>query len=112
MVGELVGPTHERYQPLLMRSRTEVAPRVFSVDKFEVLRPLDGEAVLLIDDTWTTGASAQSAAATLRDAGAGPVAAAVIGRHMNREWDDNDRRLGRIPLPFDWNECALCAPGS
>jgi predicted amidophosphoribosyltransferase len=108
MVGELVGPTHQRYQLLLMRSRTEVPARAFSADKFEALRDLDGEPVLLIDDTWTTGASAQSAAATLRNAGAGPVAAVVIGRHMNREWEDNHRRLRGIPLPFDWDRCALC----
>jgi orotate phosphoribosyltransferase len=65
--------------------------------------------VLLIDDTWTTGANAQSAAATLKAAGSGPVAAVVIGRHLNREWHENDRRLRGIGTPFDWSRCALCA---
>ena len=65
--------------------------------------------MLLIDDTWTTGASAQSAAAALKDAGAGRVAAVVIGRHLNREWHENDRRLRGIERPFDWSKCALCA---
>ena len=64
--------------------------------------------MLLIDDTWTTGASAQSAAAALKAAGAGPVAAVVIGRHLNREWHENDRRLRGITRPFDWSRCALC----
>ncbi len=70
---------------------------------------LDGRSVLLIDDTWTTGANAQSAAAALKSAGAGRVAAVVIGRHLNREWHENDRRLRGITRPFDWSHCALCA---
>ena len=108
IVGELIGPTHERYRLMLMRSRADVAPRAVSADKFEALRPLDGEAVLLIDDTWTTGASAQSAAAALLDAGAGSVGAIVIGRHVNREWHENERRLSELEQPFDWERCALC----
>ena len=66
--------------------------------------------MLLIDDTWTTGANAQSAAAALKSAGAERVAAVVIGRHLNREWHENDRRLRGITRPFDWDRCALCAP--
>jgi predicted amidophosphoribosyltransferase len=109
VVGELVGPTHDRYQLLLTRSQAEVPPRTVDAAKFKSLRTLDGEPVLLIDDTWTTGASARSAAAALRAAGAGPVAAIVIGRHINRDWDENDRRLREIErTPFDWEECALC----
>jgi predicted phosphoribosyltransferase len=104
-----VGPTRERYERLLRRSGLEVAPRTFNIGKFGSVRPLDGEPVLLIDDTWTTGASAQSAAAALAHAGAGPVAAVVIGRHINREWHENDKRLRAIPRPFDWERCALCA---
>ena len=111
MVGELIGPTHDRYQLLLTRSEADVPPRTAAPEKFRALRHLDGEPVLLIDDTWTTGASAQSAAATLRAAGAGPVAAVVIGRHLNRDWDENDRRLSALEeQPFDWGRCALCAP--
>jgi predicted amidophosphoribosyltransferase len=109
IAGELVGPTRDRYERLLRRSGLDVAPRTFNVGKFESVRPLGGEPVLLIDDTWTTGASAQSAAAALAQAGAGPVAAVVIGRHINREWHENDRRLRAIARPFDWERCALCA---
>jgi hypothetical protein len=109
VVGDLVGPTRPRHARLLRRSPREVAPRTFDAGKFEAVRALDGEPVLLIDDTWTTGASAQSAAAALRGAGAGPVAAVVIGRHLNREWHENDRRLRGIARPFAWGRCALCA---
>ena len=42
-----------------------------------------GADVLLVDDTWVSGASAQSAAAALKAAGARRVALMVIGRHLD-----------------------------
>jgi predicted amidophosphoribosyltransferase len=109
IVGELVGPTRERHERLLMRTQHEAPSRRFVSERYRAVRPLDGASVLLIDDTWTTGASAQSAAAALKAAGAGRVAVVVIGRHLNREWHENDRRLRGITAPFDWSSCALCA---
>jgi predicted amidophosphoribosyltransferase len=110
IVGALVGPTQSRHERLLERSTKVVSARAFDRQRYESTRALDGESVLLIDDTWTTGTNAQSAAAALKSAGAGAVAAVVIGRHLNREWHENDRRLRGIARPFDWSYCALCAP--
>lgn len=107
IAGELVGPTRGRYLQLLERSEVRVEPRSFDEAKYKPLRSLAGEAVLLVDDTWTTGANAQSAAAALKTAGAGRIAAVVIGRHLNREWHENDRWLKSLP-GFDWRRCALC----
>jgi hypothetical protein len=42
-----------------------------------------GADVLLVDDTWVSGASAQSAVAALKAAGARRVALVVIGRHVD-----------------------------
>ena len=42
-----------------------------------------GADVLLVDDTWVSGASAQSAAVALKAAGARRVALVVIGRHVD-----------------------------
>jgi hypothetical protein len=42
----------------------------------------DGD-VLVVDDTWVSGGSAQSAAAALKLAGAHRVAVVVLGRHVN-----------------------------
>ncbi|MGB6573885.1 MAG: hypothetical protein WBF20_19585, partial [Trebonia sp.] len=42
-----------------------------------------GTDVLLVDDTWVSGASAQSAAAALKAGGARRVALVVIGRHVD-----------------------------
>lgn len=106
IAGELVTPTRERYERLLRRSTATVAGRDFSAEKYAALRKLAGESVLLIDDPWTTGASAQSAAAALRGAGAACVAAVVVGRHVRPEFQENERRLRAIPRPFDWSTCA------
>jgi len=110
LVGELVKPTRERFRRLLARSAQPAEPHRFAVDRYAPTGRLTGEPVLLIDDTWTTGANAQSAAAALKRAGAGPVAAIVIGRHLNRDWGSNDSQLNGLPKPFDWDHCVRCNP--
>ncbi len=109
LAGTTVGLTRGRHERLLERSSAETPPRAFDRHKFRPRRALDGEPVLLIDDTWTTGASAQSAGAALKHAGAGPVAAVVIGRHLKRDWHGNERRLRAIVRPFAWDQCAFCS---
>jgi predicted amidophosphoribosyltransferase len=112
IVGELVAPTRARHDRLLKRSNSHIPEHEYSPFKYEPVRRLEGRSVLLIDDTWTTGASAQSAAAALKAAGAGAVAAVVIGRHLNPEWHENERRLRSLIRPFDWTHCVHCAePG-
>lgn len=44
---------------------------------------VSGGDILLVDDSWVSGASAQSAAAALKLAGAARVAIVVIGRHID-----------------------------
>ena len=109
IVGELVEPTRARYEPVLRRTTCEVVARRFDRRRFAAVRPLEDARVLLIDDTWTTGASAHSAAAVLKAAGVAAVGAVVVGRHLNREWHDNDRHIEALARPFDWSRCALCA---
>jgi predicted amidophosphoribosyltransferase len=108
LVGELVKPLAPRYERLLRRTDAAVTPHRFNVERYEALADLRWQSVLLIDDTWTTGANAHSAAAALKVAGAERVAVVVIGRYINRKWRHNDRQLGRLPRPFDWGRCALC----
>ncbi len=112
IAATLCGATRERYERLLERSHLPTPEHDFDAHKFEPTRPLTGQAVLLIDDTWTTGASAQSAAAALKRAGARTVAAVVIGRHLKRDWRANDDRLRRLSRPFDWESCVHCASTS
>lgn len=53
------------------------------LDRFRAAPVPAGASVLLLDDTWVSGASAQSAAAALKLAGARHVAIVVLGRHVN-----------------------------
>lgn len=54
-----------------------------SPDAFEVPGPVAGSRVLVVEDTWVTGARARSAADALRRAGATVVALLVIGRAVD-----------------------------
>jgi predicted amidophosphoribosyltransferase len=108
IVAERVPAVSGRHQRLLVASRCAAASRSFDRGRFEVPKSLSGQRVLLIDDMWTTGASAQSAAAVLRAAGASYVAAVVIGRYLNREYSDNQARLSRLDVGFSWESCVLC----
>ena len=70
--------------------------RDLSLDLFRVTRRLPRRArVLLLDDTWTTGSRCQSAAATLKLAGAARVVAIVLGRHLAEEGPEPFGRLLR-----------------
>lgn len=111
IVGELCGATRSRYERLLVPTDRGVDERDFDPDRYRAVRSLDGENILLIDDTWTTGRSAQSAAYALKQAGAGVVAFVVIGRHINLDFGDNERLVKQLPAPFDWDDCAIHAAG-
>ena len=108
LVG-LVEPVRSRYERLLQRTEVPATPHEFDRRRYEAVRDLTGQSILLLDDTWTQGANAQSAAAALKAAGAERVSAVVIGRHVNRSWGHNDRHLRSLPQPFDWRSCVLCA---
>jgi predicted phosphoribosyltransferase len=108
LVGQIVQPTGVRFRALLRRTDAPAPSHVFAAERYAATTRLDGEAVLLVDDTWTTGANAQSAAAALKRAGAGAVGAVVIGRHLNPRWGTNHAQLKRLPKPFDWRRCVLC----
>jgi hypothetical protein len=71
-----------------------------------------GASVLLLDDTWVSGASAQSAAAALRLAGACHVAIVVLGRHVNPADPVGGPLAARLaPAPYDPARCAVHGPG-
>ena len=67
---------------------------------------LPGARVLLIDDTWTTGSSAQSAAMALRRAGARSVVTVVLGRHVALAAAER-AGLGPAEMPFRPWSCAV-----
>ncbi len=110
IVGAELELCRDRYERLLVRSETTAIPRVYDPARYRGTRELEGESVLLIDDMWTSGASAESAAGALLAAGAGAVAVVVVARHLNRSWSRNDLRITRLAsVHFDLEQCALCA---
>jgi predicted amidophosphoribosyltransferase len=110
VVAELVPTVGVRHRRVLAPLGVPVERRAFNPGRYQALEPLRGQRVLLIDDMWTTGASAQSAAAVLRAAGASYVAAAIIGRHLNVEYADNRHRLELLSRGFSWGNCVVCRP--
>ena len=59
-----------------------VHPQAWEVSAASV----QGQRILLVDDTYTTGAHLHSAAAALLDRGARSVALLVIGRRVHQGW--------------------------
>jgi hypothetical protein len=70
-----------------------------------------GASVLLLDDTWTSGASATSAAAALKLAGARSVALVVAGRHLDGR-EAGSYRFSPAAMPFRPWLCAVHAPAA
>lgn len=106
IIGDTVRVTSDRYLLALERSSHDVDPRIVDARKYAVTEEIAGSSCLLVDDTWTTGASVQSAAGALKAAGAPAVGVVAIGRHIHDDWGDNEARLRALPRPFDWSRCA------
>ncbi|MCC8336625.1 hypothetical protein LMJ38_11855 [Streptomyces sp. R1] len=108
MVSDMVGATRNRYRDLLHPAPGAAAlGRTASPSRYTSLA-LWGDDVLLVDDTWTTGNHAQSAAAALKAAGARSVAVVVLGRHLNADYGDTADHVEQARLRrFTWGTCAL-----
>ncbi len=111
-------PINARFERVLRATGRVPEGRDLAIERYRSERLLTGETVLLIDDTWTTGGHAQSAAAALKAAGATTVALVVIGRHVKPWWvpgpgpETVGELLGLLPKPFDWTSCVREEPTS
>lgn len=81
--------------------RLSIAPGVIhtrgvDADWLRVSGSAAGSDVLVVDDTWVSGGSAQSAAAALKLAGARRVAVVVLGRHVNPAHPPSARFLAAL----------------
>jgi hypothetical protein len=82
--------------------------RDLDLNRFRAGSAAAGASVLLVDDTWVSGASAQSAAAALRLAGARHVAIVVLGRHLNPADPETAPLAARlVPGRYDPACCAV-----
>jgi hypothetical protein len=90
------------------------SPRMVSPDHFRSDTPLPrGSHVLVLDDTWTGGGHAQSAALSLRRAGAARVSVLVVARWIKKDFGDNagflrdqaDRDYDPAICPWTGSKC-------
>ncbi|MFD1150521.1 ComF family protein [Saccharothrix hoggarensis] len=107
ILGRQVGRTRDRFATVLRAdapNNDDLVPGTV-----QVVGEVAGRSVLLVDDTWTTGASLQSAAVALKRAGAATVAGLVIGRHFDPKHERAAAYLEKVrSRPFDWEVCVLC----
>ena len=85
------------------------SPRTLDADRFRVTEEVRGRRILLLDDTFTSGAAIYSACAALSGAGAEVVGPVVIGRFVDRSWPPSEALLSWLE-PREWDEtrCARC----
>ncbi len=109
-VVQACGPAKDRYERLLRPAPDATESHELVADRYVAQRRLDGERVLLVEDTWASGGHAQSAAYALKQAGAATVALVVVGRHINGEWEvdgtPSEDIYDMLPKKFDWSCCA------
>ncbi|MGH3873516.1 MAG: hypothetical protein ACRDSR_18730 [Pseudonocardiaceae bacterium] len=100
------------HSTLLTRGPGQVGHQQASDDAFHVPTDLRDHRVLLIEDTFTSGARAQSAASALRFAGASAVAVVSAGRVMSPDWNENCQQIWRYACAaeFSFETCAVCTP--
>lgn len=98
----LVAPIMKKLHRQPVAAATSIhSPRSVHPENF-ITPPLDGEHVLLLDDTWARGGHVQSAAGALRRAGAGYVTTLVLARWIDPSWD-NTTTVIRDHLSDDYN---------
>jgi predicted amidophosphoribosyltransferase len=103
---------NDRFRRVLRPTGEALQAHRYEEDRYQAVEDLAGQDVLLIDDTWTSGANAQSAAYALREAGANRIGLVVIGRHINPDFQPTpgetcQERWGALPVPFNWATCAM-----
>ena len=88
--------------------RGELKPSAYKAHPFLI----EGSSVLLVDDTWTSGASAASSAAALKEAGAVHVTVLTLGRQLNltNNYGSTAELYGdRAGEDWDLDDCVICA---
>lgn len=107
LVRNLVTSVQSRYADVL-RSTGAADGRALDPNRYVADAEVAGRSVLLIDDTWTAGGHAQSAAWALKEAGATTVGVAVIGRHFDPGFRNNASYLTGVRAQrFSWETCCV-----
>lgn len=96
-------------RPLLTRGTGAVAHVQADPHAYIASAEAQGRRILLVDDTFTTGARIQSAAHALAAAGATVVGALVVGRVIDPDYDDDSRAFWKSArgCRFSFDTCCL-----
>lgn len=99
----------EQYEPTLERGGGFLGHNQASDSGYRVTGDVAGSKILLVDDTFTSGARVQSAASALSLAGANVLAAVPIGRVINPSYNEQARALWDAARShaFDFSRCCL-----
>jgi predicted amidophosphoribosyltransferase len=108
LVSKIVAGSATRTLDTLALARSDLDPRAPAVDRFAATSVVRGRNILVVDDTWTTGAKMQSASASLKRAGAHVVGGVAIGRWLNPGYNDAATWLRRKKRrQWSWDLCCL-----
>lgn len=99
----------KRHRHVLEAGPTPVVRLKPKDDNFKVSENVDGDRILLVDDTFTSGTSVQAAASALQLAGAHVPAAVTVGRFIKPGFSEESQALWESVerLPFDFDVCCL-----
>lgn len=106
-LNEMMGSMFSRASEIsLVANRSVSDPRAAHPAHFHVDPISSTVHVLLVDDTWARGGHAQSAAMSLKGAGATHVSILCLARWINRDWSNNAAFLNlRAAVPFSSAVC-------
>ena len=107
-IVQRVRALRDEYRPALRVSALG-SKHELRADRFTVTRDINGERVLIVDDTFTSGATLFSAVAALRDAGAAIAGPVVLGRHLHPSWEPSRAMLSWLrSRPWVEERCCRC----
>lgn len=108
LISQVVEGSETRYRDLLVVDRPDLGQREQAADRYSASESVSTQHVLVIDDTWTTGAHAQSASAALKAAGASSVGLVALGRWVTPDFREHGAWLARHRQPgWSWSSCCL-----
>lgn len=90
-----------------LKARPSDGSRSLDPDQFGVTVDVSEQRVLVLDDTFTTGAKLFSAVAALQRAGAVIVGPVVLGRHVNAAWEPSQEMMSWL-ADRTWSEHRCC----